>query len=119
MDIGNANNEDLVSTGGTLIVSGVSLDIAGKYNASNTASTFSMSGGVLTVPNVSASNTGIAPFHLTASGSQFHMSGGVIVIRREGGNGAQDLGFTNTGSTGGTVSGGTLQIGNSTTPTNQ
>lgn len=119
MDIGNANNEDLVSTGGTLIVSGGSLDIAGKYNASNTASTFSMSGGVLTVPNVSASNTGIAPFHLTASGSQFNMTGGLIVIRREGGNGAQDLGFTNTGSTGGTVSGGTLQIGNSTTPTNQ
>jgi hypothetical protein len=120
MDMGNGNNDDLISTGGTLIITGGSLDIAGKYNASTgAASTFSISGGTLIMPSVTTNNTGIAPFHMTVSGSQFNMTGGLINIRREGGSGAQDLGFVNTGATSGVVTGGTLQLGNSTTPASQ
>ncbi len=120
VDVGNANNEDLVSTGGTVNVTGGSLDIAGKYNATTgAASTFSISGGVLLVPNVNSTNTGIAPFHMSVAASKFNMTGGLIVLRREGGNGTQDLGFINTGATSGAVTGGTLQLGFSTTPASQ
>jgi hypothetical protein len=120
LDIGNGNNEDLISTGGTVNISGGSLDIAGKYNASTgAASTFSISGGVLLVPSVSTGNTGIAPFHMSVNGSSFNMTDGLIVLRREGGTGAQDLGFLNTGATNGVVTGGTLQLGTTNTPASQ
>lgn len=120
MDIGNANNEDLITSGGRLIVEGGTLDIAGKYLASTgSATTFSMTGGTLKVPAVATSNTGVAPFQLTVSSSTFVMSGGTILLRREGGNGNQDLGYVNTGSTVNTVTGGTLQLGDATTPASQ
>lgn len=118
-DVGNANNEDLASTGGTLSISGGSVVIAGKYNVSSTASTFSMTGGVLRISNNASTNTSIAPFNITAAGSTFIMSGGTIVLRREGGGGAQDLGYINTGSSSGAVTGGTLQLGDATSPAAQ
>jgi len=42
-----------------------------------------------------------------------------IVVVREGGTGANDLGYINTGSIMYTMSGGTLQIGDNTTPAGQ
>lgn len=119
LNIGNASDEDLSLTGGSFISMGGLTNIAGKYNASGSAGTFSISGGTLIVAAIGSANTSIAPFQITAAGSQFNMTGGTLIIPREGGSGAQDLGFVNTGSTGGTVTGGTLQIGNSSTPTNQ
>lgn len=119
VDIGNANNEDLIASVGSLIMEGGTLDIAGKYRANGSAVTFSMTGGTLKVPSVSTSNTGIAPFNLTAAGSTFVMSGGTILLRREGGGGSQDLGYINTGASISTVTGGTLQLGDATTPASQ
>ena len=119
VDLGNANNEDLAPNGGTLTVEGGTLDIAGKYNVSASASSFNFSGGTILISNNASTNTSIAPFHISATGSSFNMSGGVLVLRREGGSGAQDLGYLNTGSTAGSVTGGTIQFGNSTSPANQ
>ncbi|MCC6369877.1 MAG: T9SS type A sorting domain-containing protein [Bacteroidia bacterium] len=118
-DVGNANNEDLTPNGGTLTVEGGTLDIAGKYNSSSAASTFSFTGGTIFISNNASTNTTISPFHISAAGSSFYMSGGTMILRREGGGGAQDLGFRNTGSTIGSVTGGTIQFGNATTPANQ
>ncbi|MES2678664.1 MAG: hypothetical protein V4635_02210 [Bacteroidota bacterium] len=117
--IGNAADEDLAVSGGTVIVSGGALNIAGKYNATGSAGTFSLGGGTITLPVIGSNNTTIAPFQVTAAGSQFNMSGGTIILMKEGGTGAQDLGFVNTGSTAGSTTGGTLQIGNSLTPAGQ
>lgn len=119
LNIGNANDEDLISNGGTLNINGGVMNVAGKYNSTGTASTFSISGGVLNLPVNGSTNTTIAPFNLSVAGSSFNMSGGAINILREGGTGAQDLGFTNTGGTTGSVTGGTLQIGTSVTPASQ
>jgi len=119
LNIGNAADEDLSVNGGSLIVSSGTLSIAGKYNASGSPSNFSLSGGTILVANVGSANTSIAPFQITAAGSQFNMTGGVLLIPNEGGNGAQDFGFVNTGSTAGAVTGGTLQIGNSSSSANQ
>ncbi len=119
LSVGNANNEDLTPTGGTLSISGGSVVIAGKLNVSSTASTFSMTGGILRISNNASTNTSIAPFNITAAGSTFVMSDGTIVLRREGGSGAQDLGYVNTGSGSGAVTGGTLQLGDATSPAAQ
>lgn len=118
--VGNANNEDLVpSGGGTVNISGGSVIVAGKYNGSVSASTFSLSGGSIKISNNASTNTSIAPFHISASGSVFSMTGGTLVMRREGGTGGQDLGFVNTGSSSGAVTGGTIQFGDATSPANQ
>lgn len=119
LNIGNANDEDLTSNGGTLNISNGVLNIAGKYTTTGTASTFSLTGGTINIPVNGSTNTTLAPFNMNVAGSSFNMSSGIINILREGGTGAQDLGFTNTGGTLGTVSGGTLQIGTAATPAAQ
>lgn len=121
LNVGNAANEDLLSNGGFLTVTGGLVNIAGKYYATgiNNLSKFTLSGGSIIVPSVGSTNTTIAPFQIAGAGSQFSMTGGLLIIPREGGTGAQDLGYVNTGSIGGAVTGGTLQIGNSATPAAQ
>jgi PKD repeat protein len=97
------------------------LNIAGKYYAVNfnNLSKFTISGGNVIVPSIASTNTTFAPFQIDGAGSQFNMSGGSLIIPREGGTGTQDLGFVNTGTSAGSVTGGTLQIGSSSSPSAQ
>jgi len=119
LNIGNAANEDLALRGSTVNISGGALNVPGKlYTQANDISNFSMSGGTITVASLGSTNTANAPFQITGAASTFSMSDGAIVIVREGGSGAQDLGFINTASLG-SVTGGTLQLGNATTPAAQ
>lgn len=121
LNVGNAQNEDIISNGGTIILNNGAINIAGKLDASSINNTcdFNINGGTLTVPSIGSTNTTIAPFHIAGAGSQCNMTGGVIVIPREGGSGGQNLGFTNTGTSGAIVTGGTLQIGSSASPAGQ
>lgn len=121
VNIGDVADEDLISNGGLLTISNGTLNIAGKYYPLSTSSlsNFSISGGNLIVPFVNSSNTTIAPFQITGVGSQFNMSGGSVIIPREGGGGAQNLGFVNTATGSGSVTGGTLQIGSGSSPAAQ
>jgi len=121
LNIGNAADEDITSNGGSIAISGGTLNIAGKLDGSglNNLCDFNISGGMLVVPTFGSTNTTVSPFHISSAGSQCNMSGGTIVIQREGGGGTQNLGFTNTGSSGAIVTGGTLQIGNTSTPAAQ
>ena len=120
-NVGNVADEDLLSNGGYLTCTGGTLNIAGKYYAIgiNNLSKFTISGGSVIVPSIGSTNTTIAPFQIAGAGSQFNMSAGSLIIPREGGTGAQNLGFVNIGTSGGTVTGGTLQIGNAGTPAAQ
>lgn len=113
--------KDLLSNGGILSISNGTLNIAGKYYAIgiNNLSKFSISGGSVIVPSIGSTNTTIAPFQIAGAGSQFNMTGGSLIIPREGGGGAQNLGFVNTGTSGGSVTGGTLQIGSNSSPAAQ
>jgi hypothetical protein len=119
-NIGNAADENLQSLGGIVALSGTAImNVAGSYyvNGINNLANFSIGGtAALNLPTIGSTSTTIPPFNITGVGSNFSMTGGTILILREGGNGAQDLGYVNTGSTGGVVNGGTLQIGNATTP---
>ena len=121
LNIGNGADEDLNSNGGIVSISGGTLNIAGKLDGSgiNNICDFNISGGMVIVPTFGSTNTTVAPFHISSAGSQCNMTGGIIVIQREGGTGAQDLGFTNAGTSGAIVTGGTLQIGNGSTPAAQ
>jgi hypothetical protein len=115
LNVGDAANEDLQSIGGNVTVSGGALNVAGKfYTTSNNICKLSVSSGSMSLATVGSTNTSTAPFQMTCAGSAFTMSGGQITICREGGTGAQDLGYINT--VGGTVTGGTLQLGNAATP---
>ncbi|MBI3520296.1 MAG: PKD domain-containing protein [Bacteroidetes bacterium] len=120
-NVGNVADEDLLSNGGYLTATGGTLNIAGKYYAIgiNNLSKFTIAGGSVIVPSIGSTNTTIAPFQIAGAGSQFNMSGGSLIIPREGGTGAQNLGFINTGTSGGSVTGGTLQIGSSASPAAQ
>ena len=117
LNIGNASDNRLLYSGGTITIEGGTINVAGRIERSNltTIIKFNMSGGVLTVPTVGSTSTTVSPIELTVVGSTFTWSNGSIIVQREGGSGAQDLGYVNT-LTNFTVTGGTLQIGNPSTP---
>ena len=120
LNIGNAADNRLLYSGGTITIEGGAVNVAGRIERSNltTIINFNMSGGVLTVPTVGSTSTTVSPIELTVGGSAFTWSNGSIIVQREGGSGAEDLGYVNT-LTNFTVTGGTLQIGNSSTPAAQ
>lgn len=121
INVGDAANENIASDGGVFEIYGGAVNIAGQFYSTNinAVTNFTISGGTLTLPTVSSTNTTIAPFQINGAGSTFSMSGGTIVIQREGGTGAQDLGYTVLDISSGAVTGGTLQIGNGSTPAAQ
>lgn len=121
LTIGTQANQNLLYSGGTFVIEGGSLNIAGRLQKANltTLVKFSMSGGTITAPTVGSTSTTVAPITFDVPGSLFEWYGGKILIEREGGSGAEDLGYTNTLTYNTYVSGGTLQIGNSQTPAGQ
>lgn len=114
LNVGNANDENITSYGGSVEVSGGALNIAGSLTRINnvTTTSFNMSGGTLTVPVFQSTTAGVSPFMMDVIGSSFTMSGGTIVIQRSG---AGNLGFLLSDGTF-NVTDGTLQIGNASTP---
>ena len=118
LTIGNAADKRLMSNGGTFTIEGGTLNIAGRFAPYNGFATtvFTMSGGTLNVPTIGSTSTTDAPFSMSVSGSYFEMTGGTIVIKQAGG---ANLGFLNSGSSTYSVTGGTLQIGDATTPSGQ
>ena len=106
-------------TGSQLIVEGGSLNVADRVSQSGVAWSYTMTGGILTVPTVGSSVADRSPFNMNNTACSFSMSGGTVVIRSSGGSAGQNLGYHNV-STGGTgFTGGTLQIGDASTPTGQ
>ena len=120
VNIGTLANENLRSDGGFVILNRGKLNVAGSYFSltQNTLSNYVQYAGTMTVASVGTTSTINAPFHIQANGSSFRMIGGTILINREGGTGAQDLGYTNLNATY-LISGGTLQMGGTSTPTGQ
>jgi fibronectin-binding autotransporter adhesin len=120
LNIGNAADNRLLYSGGTITIDGGTVNVAGRIERANltTIINFNMSGGVLTVPTVGSTSTTVSPIEMTVGGSAFTWSNGSIIIQQEGGSGAQDFGYVNT-LTNFTVTGGTLQIGNPSTPAAQ
>lgn len=118
LNVGNAANQNLASSGGSFDFSGGTTTIAGRFEPNNNyvITNFTMSGGTLIVAATGSTSATNAPFTMNVSGSSFSMSGGTIRIQREGGGGSDDLGFINVGYSTYSVTGGTLQIGDGSTP---
>ncbi|MFA6539982.1 MAG: fibronectin type III domain-containing protein [Bacteroidota bacterium] len=118
LNVGNTANQNLASSGGSFDFSGGTTTVAGRFEPNNNyvITNFAMSGGTLIVAATGSTSTTNAPFTMNVSGSSFTMSGGTIRIEREGGGGSDDLGFLNTGYSTYSVTGGTLQIGDGSTP---
>jgi hypothetical protein len=117
-NIGSAANNNLTSYGGTITIDGGTVNISGRLDRAGPTilTNFTMSSGTLTVATVGSTTASAAPFRIDEVGSTFNMSGGTIIVRRPG---AGNLGYINTGGTVGNVSGGTLQIGDASTPAAQ
>ncbi|MFI5221300.1 MAG: fibronectin type III domain-containing protein [Bacteroidia bacterium] len=118
INIGNASDQNLTSNGGTIIIDGGTINIAGRFDNAGLAAltNFTMSSGLITLATAGSTSATNAPFNITETGSTFNLSGGTIIIRRSG---TGNLGFINTGGTFGTISGGTLQIGDASSPVAQ
>lgn len=115
MQIGDANNENLVINGGSVIVDGGNLNVAGRLARSGLTARidFLLSSGNVVVGTVGSTTGSEAIFRLDESGSSFSMSGGSITLRRSG---ASNLGWENTSTTNVSVTGGTLFLGDASSP---
>jgi photosystem II stability/assembly factor-like uncharacterized protein len=122
LNIGNNSGNGLTYYNGTFIMEGGNLNIAGRFRPTTAEPSYmiyNQSGGVITVNTIGSTSTTSYPFEISDHASTtFTMSGGTIVIQKEGGTGTHDLGYYNQASTN-NVTGGTLQIGNASTPVNQ
>jgi hypothetical protein len=116
-NIGNAINNSLILTSGWTYIDGGTLSIKGRFanNGVSVLGNLNMTGGTLKVATTPPSVAG-APFSLTENGSSFSMSGAatIIIVNPDNG-GAAGLAYINTGGTLGSVTGGTLQLGDATT----
>ena len=117
LNIGNAADQQLISNGGTFIIEGGALNVSGSFTSAPYAiMNLTVSGGTFTVATVGSTLAGQAPFMLSIAGSTFNQTGGAIVIRRAG-NG--NFGYINTNASSYSILGGTLQIGDNSTPAGQ
>jgi len=115
--IGNAANNVLIpKSTANITVDGGQLKLASRISNPGVAWTFTMSGGTMMIDTLSSTAAGIAPFNMDVAACSFNMSGGTLIIVRSGGSAAQNLGFNNLANSGTGFTGGTLQIGNSSTP---
>ncbi|HET6225025.1 MAG TPA: fibronectin type III domain-containing protein, partial [Bacteroidia bacterium] len=114
LNIGSAVNNHLTSYGGTIIVDGGTINVRGCFNNGglNILTSFTMSSGTFKVAVTAPTTAGEAPFKMDQTGSTFNLSGGTIII---GNPGAGNLGYLNTGGTIGSITGGTLQMGDAAT----
>ncbi|MFZ4619608.1 MAG: fibronectin type III domain-containing protein [Bacteroidota bacterium] len=117
VNIGSAADNNLISNGGVFIISGGALNVAGRFDQANSyaLTNLTVSGGTMTLNTTGSTSTTNAPFQMSVPGSIFNMSGGTIVIQNPGSVGVQNLGFVNTSYNNYSVTGGTIQIGNSST----
>ena len=109
-NIGTAADNSLTYvTGSSIIVEGGALNIAGRLTRNNAtaATSYTQSGGTVTVVTQGSTDAVFGGFDLGAVGSSFAMSGGSIVVRNATSAPAD---YVN-GSSVATVTGGTLQIG--------
>ena len=96
---------------GLIQVDGGALNVTGRIRGGSNYN-YVQSNGVVTLGTLGS--TGFYPFTMDNAGSQFTMTGGTMVIRRPQGT----FGYKNISATG-TFTGGTLQIGDGSTPAGQ
>ncbi|MBX3055141.1 MAG: G8 domain-containing protein [Anaerolineae bacterium] len=124
-NVGSGDNNNHLEYGNNaeLVMDGGSLNVHCYFRNSNFAGTniinFQMFGGTMTVMNRPSNCTtggGRGSFDISSTDSSFHMDGGTIVIGRENTNSTDLLDYRNIADTV-TITGGTVQFGNNSSPT--
>ena len=118
LNIGTASGNSVnYNSGSTITIEGGALNIAGRLSRRTTTqtTTYTKSGGAVTVVTVGSGDANLAGFDFGASGSSFTYEGGTVVIQKQTSGPSE---YRNGASTN-NVTGGTLQIGNTGTPTGQ
>lgn len=114
-NIGTSGDNSLIyNNGAVFTMDGGSLNIAGlfRYSSSTNVITYTQSGGIVTACMVGNSSGTYGSFDIRASASAFTMSGGSIVLQK-----AADTYYDYyNASTNTTITGGTVQFGNTSTP---
>lgn len=95
------------------------LNLASRISNPGVIWSLLMKGGTVTVNTQGSSAAGIAPFNMDAANCLFDMSGGTVVIQQAGGSVGQHFSYTNLATAGPGFTGGTLQLGNASTPAAQ
>lgn len=118
VNIGDNADETLMSNGALLTISGGTVNVAGRLDRPSyiAVTNVSITGGTLNLNTIGSTSTTSAPFMIDVIGSTFNMTGGKIVIRKSGG---ANLGYYNINCSPYSFTGGTLQIGDASTPAAQ
>jgi hypothetical protein len=114
-NIGTGINDDMIYvTGSTIDIQGGALNIAGGLRGSATTSTttYSQSGGTVTVATQGSSSATFGSFDIRAAGSSFTMSNGTIIHQLA----TATISDYQVGASTNNVTGGTVQFGNASTP---
>ncbi|WP_415579925.1 T9SS type A sorting domain-containing protein [Flavobacterium longum] len=117
VNVGSGGSANMIYlNGGTLDMQGGTLNITGRFSSNSGTSygTYSQSGGVVNVATFASTSTSRGAFDL-ASGTTFNQTGGRLVISRAS---SYSLDYVNISATH-SVSGGSIEAGNSFTPANQ
>jgi len=111
------NNHIVYWNSGRFIIEGGVLNVAGaiRPNSGTSIGYYTQHGGTVTVCTSGSTNIDRGAFEIN-SGVPFTMSGGSIVVRRASSNATADVIISSSTSV---VTGGTLQIGDTSTPANQ
>jgi hypothetical protein len=119
LNIGTNNNNSLLNGAtGRIFIEGGTINIAGPLarSVTTTFGTLSMTNGLLNVVTVGSTSTTVPGIDISGTSSNWTMSGGKIVLRRRTSHAANDVLITpNTFN----LTGGTLQIGDGSTPAGQ
>jgi hypothetical protein len=115
-NVGTASGNTLqYATGSSVTIDGGALNISGRFQGTGTTqtTTFSMTGGTMTVATIGNASNGSPGFDLSAAGSSFTMSGGTIVLQNRN-TAATPVDYRNIAGTV-NITGGTVQFGNAST----
>jgi hypothetical protein len=116
--IGTSSGNSLTyATGSVFLIEGGNLNIVGRFSRNGTngsTTSYTQSGGTVTVVTVASTSATRAGFDISQSGSSFTMSNGTIALQNTTSN-VEDIALL-AGSN--LITGGTIQFGNSSTPAN-
>jgi hypothetical protein len=108
-----AGNAMGAGNGAAFLIEGGTLNLAGRLNSTNPVS-YTQSGGTVNVTTGGNPASSTGGFDLSSASNTLSITGGSIVLNRAS-NAATPLDYRLNGGAG-SISGGTLQIGNATTP---
>lgn len=113
-NVGNTSGNAMgAGTGASFVIEGGTLNLAGRLSSSSTVS-YAQSGGTVNATTVGNASSSLGGFDLSSSLNTLLISGGSIVLNRAS-TAVTPLDYRLAGGAG-SISGGTVQVGNSATP---